>query len=78
LINSVGLELTKAYLQKGWKVIAAVRDPSKMEIEGDVMVVKLEVGEKEDAKNVRPLFIFLLLSFLPAMGMLMEMQLADK
>jgi hypothetical protein len=47
--------LTKAYLEKGWKIIAAVRDPSKMKIEGDVMVVKLEVGEKEDAKKVRPL-----------------------
>jgi putative NADH-flavin reductase len=49
----VGLELTKAYLEKGWKVIAAVRDPSKMKVEGDVMVVKLEVGEKGDAKKVR-------------------------
>jgi putative NADH-flavin reductase len=50
----VGLELTKAYLEKRWKVIAAVRDPSKMKQEGDMMVVKLEVGEKEDAKKVRP------------------------
>jgi hypothetical protein len=41
-------------LEKGWKVIAAVRDPSKMKIEGEVMVVKLEVGEKEDAKKVSP------------------------
>jgi len=56
----VGLELTKAYLEKGCKVIAAVRDPSKMDIKGDVMVVKLEVGEKEDAKKVRPLSIFTL------------------
>jgi putative NADH-flavin reductase len=53
----VGLELTKAYLEKGWKVIAAVRDPSKMKIEGDVMVVKLEVGEKEDAKKVSHLLL---------------------
>jgi hypothetical protein len=53
LINRVGLELTKAYLGKGWKVIAAVRDPSKMpKIEGDMVVIKLEVGEKEDAKKV--------------------------
>jgi putative NADH-flavin reductase len=49
--------LTKAYLEKGWKVIAAVRDPSKMKIEGDVMVVKLEVGEKEDAKKVSHLLL---------------------
>jgi uncharacterized protein YbjT (DUF2867 family) len=46
--------LTKAYLEKGWKVIAAVRDPSKMpKVEGEVVVVRLEVGEKEDAKKVR-------------------------
>jgi putative NADH-flavin reductase len=63
LTNRVGLELTKAYLEKGWKVIAAVRDPSKMKKEGDMMVVKLEVGEKEDAKKVRPLFIFTLSRF---------------
>ena len=61
----VGLELTKAYLEKGWKVIAAVRDPSKMDIKGDVMVVKLEVGEKEDAKKVRSLSIFFFLYSLP-------------
>jgi norsolorinic acid ketoreductase len=47
--------LTKAYLEKGWKVIAAVRDPKKMPDlkEGEVVVVKLDVGEKEDAKKVR-------------------------
>jgi len=45
--------LTKAYLDKGWKVIAAVRDTSKMpKVEGDIVVVRLEVGEKEDAKKV--------------------------
>lgn len=60
----MGLELTKAYLEKGWKVIAAVRDPSKMKVDGDVMVVKLEVGEKEDAKKVRPLSVFTLLFLL--------------
>ena len=34
-------------------MIAAVRDTSKMpKVDGDIVVVKLEVGEKEDAKNV--------------------------
>jgi hypothetical protein len=48
------LELTKAYLEKGWKVIAAVRDTKKMpDVKGEVVVVKLDSGEKEDAKKVR-------------------------
>lgn len=47
------MELTKAYLEKGWKVIAAIRDPNSMpKLEGDVVTVKLDAGEKEDAKNV--------------------------
>lgn len=49
------MELTKAYLEKGWKVIAAVRDTKKMpdlQGEGEVVVVKLDSGEKEDAKKV--------------------------
>jgi hypothetical protein len=53
LIIRVGLELTKAYLSKGWKVIAGVRDPKKMpDLEGEIVVVKLDAGEKEDAKKV--------------------------
>ena len=59
--------MTKAYLDKGWKVIAAVRDTSKMpKVEGDIVVVKLEVGEKEDAKKVCLLsaFVFRLTSVL--------------
>ena len=33
--------------------MAAVRDPSTMpEVRGEVVIVKLDVGEKEDAKNV--------------------------
>lgn len=60
----VGLELTKAYLQKGWKVVATARDVSKMpKVEGDIVVVKLEVGEKGDAKKVRPL-LYLFLSLI--------------
>lgn len=49
----VGLELTKAYIQKGWKVIAAVRDPKSMpKTEGwEVVVIKLDAGEKEDARK---------------------------
>ena len=49
----VGLELTKAYIQKGWKVIAAVRDPKSMPKTegGEVVVIKLDAGEKEDAKK---------------------------
>jgi short-subunit dehydrogenase involved in D-alanine esterification of teichoic acids len=54
LILRVGLELTKAYLEKGWKVIAAVRDTKKMpDVKGEMVVVKLDSGEKEDAKKVR-------------------------
>lgn len=56
-LRRVGLELTKAYLEKGWKVIAAVRDPKSMpKLEkGEVVVVKLDAGEKDDAKKVRTL-----------------------
>lgn len=58
--------MTKAYLEKGWRVIATVRDTSKMpKLEGDIMIVKLEVGEKDDAKKVRSFrfssFLFLIL-----------------
>lgn len=48
--------MTKAYLEKGWKVIAAVRDPKSMPKldQGEVVVVKLDAGEKDDAKKVCP------------------------
>jgi hypothetical protein len=49
--------LTNAYLEKGWKVIAAIRDPKKMpstEGKGEVVVVKYDAGEKDDAKKVSP------------------------
>lgn len=55
------MELTKAYLEKGWKVIAAVRDTNKMpdlQGEGEVVVVKLDSGEKEDAKKASPPCLF--------------------
>lgn len=52
----VGLQLTRAYLADGWRVIAAVRDPASMppldDLEGEMVVVKLDVGEKEAAKKV--------------------------
>lgn len=56
LIDRIGLELTKAYIKKGWRVIAAVRTPHTMlETEGgEVVVVKLDVGDKKDAKTVCP------------------------
>jgi NAD(P)-dependent dehydrogenase (short-subunit alcohol dehydrogenase family) len=57
-MSSIGFQLTEAYIEKGWRVIAAVRDVSKMlEVRGEVVVVKLDAGEKEDAKNVRPLHL---------------------
>jgi uncharacterized protein YbjT (DUF2867 family) len=51
--------LAKAYIEKGWRVIAAVRDPNKMpEVGGgEVVVVKLDAGEKEDAKKVRSMTV---------------------
>jgi hypothetical protein len=50
--------LAKAYIEKGWRVIAAVRDPSTMpEVREEVVVVKLDAGVKEDAKNVRHLHL---------------------
>jgi hypothetical protein len=50
--------LTKAYIEKGWRVIAAVRDPSTMpEVRREVVVVKLDAGEKEDAKKVRSMTV---------------------
>lgn len=50
--------MTKAYIEKGWRVIAAVRDPNKMsEVGGEVVVVKLDAGEKEDAKKVRSMTV---------------------
>jgi NAD(P)-dependent dehydrogenase (short-subunit alcohol dehydrogenase family) len=59
LIDRIGFELTKAYIQKGWRVIAAVRGPSKMpEVDGgEVVIVKLEAGEKEGARKVRHLHL---------------------
>lgn len=49
--------MTKAYLEKGWKVIAAVRDPKSMpKLDGgEVVTIKLDAGEKEDARKVRHL-----------------------
>jgi len=50
--RGVGLELTKAYLAKGYQVIAAVRDVSKMpKIEGKVVVVKLDSGTENGASE---------------------------
>lgn len=48
--RGIGLELTKAYLAKGYQVIAAVRDVSKMpKIDGKVVVIKLDSGTTDGA-----------------------------
>lgn len=60
---SLGLEFTKLYVEKGWKVIAAVRTPSSFpKMEGDVKVVKYDAGSLTDAGDVS--FLLSLASFL--------------
>ncbi|WVW78548.1 hypothetical protein I302_100504 [Kwoniella bestiolae CBS 10118] len=49
--RGLGSGLTQEYSQKGWKVIAAVRDPSTMTSVEGVCVVKLDAGELDDAKD---------------------------
>ncbi|GFZ47616.1 LOW QUALITY PROTEIN: hypothetical protein JCM24511_05360 [Saitozyma sp. JCM 24511] len=49
--RGIGLALTKAYAEKGYKVFAAVRDPGKMEAVNGVLVVKLDQGTLGDAKE---------------------------
>ncbi|TYJ58963.1 hypothetical protein B9479_000402 [Cryptococcus floricola] len=47
--RGVGLGVAKVYLEKGWQVVAAVRDPSKMpKLEGDVVVVKIDSESNTD------------------------------
>ncbi|WVQ81967.1 hypothetical protein IAT38_004094 [Cryptococcus sp. DSM 104549] len=50
--RGVGLGFAKVYLQKGWTVIAAVRDLSKLpKLEGKVIPVKIDSSSLTDAKE---------------------------
>jgi len=51
---SIGLAYVEAYAEKGYKVIAAVRDTSKMPTTKakDVIVIKLDSASLSDAKEV--------------------------
>ncbi|WVQ81966.1 hypothetical protein IAT38_004093 [Cryptococcus sp. DSM 104549] len=49
--RGIGLGLAKVYLQNGWTVVAAVRDPSKLELEGKVIPVKIDASSVTDAKE---------------------------
>jgi len=46
------LALVKEYAERGWEVIAAVRDVSKMERIHGVRVVKISSDSRTDAKEV--------------------------
>jgi NAD(P)-dependent dehydrogenase (short-subunit alcohol dehydrogenase family) len=50
--RGIGLALVKAFVAKGYQVIAAVRDPAKMETVEGVIVLKLESASPDDAKAV--------------------------
>ncbi|WVQ75609.1 hypothetical protein IAR50_005238 [Cryptococcus sp. DSM 104548] len=51
--RGIGNTLAKLYLEQGWRVIAAARDPSKpskpFKLEGDVLVVKIDSASLTDA-----------------------------
>jgi len=54
--RGIGLEFAKRYAERGWTVVAAVRDPSSMpklesKGEGKVVVVKIDAGSTTDAKE---------------------------
>ncbi|WVQ81964.1 hypothetical protein IAT38_004091 [Cryptococcus sp. DSM 104549] len=50
--RGIGLGIAKIYLAKGWTVVAAVRDPSKLpQLEGNVIPVKIEAISLTDAKE---------------------------
>lgn len=54
--RGIGLHLAKLYLEKGYRVVAACRDPSKMPDigGGDKFVsIKLDQSSKTDARQVR-------------------------
>lgn len=46
------LALVKGYREKGWDVIAAVRDPSKMQKLSRVRTIKLDAASRTDANQV--------------------------
>ncbi|TYJ53577.1 hypothetical protein B9479_005782 [Cryptococcus floricola] len=50
--RGIGLEIAKSYLEKGWKVVAAVRDVGKMpKLEGDLLVLKIDAASLTDAQE---------------------------
>ncbi|WVQ81965.1 hypothetical protein IAT38_004092 [Cryptococcus sp. DSM 104549] len=50
--RGIGLGLAKVYLEKGWTVVAAARDLSKLpKLEGTVIPVKIDSGSLTDAKE---------------------------
>ena len=57
----IGARLVTAYVEKGYKVIAAVRDISSIKsdvVDKGVIVVKLDSGTKTGAKEVCPYHCF--------------------
>jgi len=49
--RGIGERLVTAYLEKGYEVIAAVRDPATVTAQKGVTVVKLDAGSLTDAKE---------------------------
>jgi len=49
--RGIGAKLTELYLQRGYTVVAAVRDPATMKPAKDVVVVKLDASSTTDAKE---------------------------
>ncbi|TYJ58950.1 hypothetical protein B9479_000386 [Cryptococcus floricola] len=49
--RGIGRELTKFYLEKGWRVVAAARDPTKVAQEGKVVIVKIDSSIPTDAQE---------------------------
>ncbi|ODN96278.1 hypothetical protein I350_08291 [Cryptococcus amylolentus CBS 6273] len=49
--RGVGRALTKFYLGKGWRVVAAARDPTKVPQEDNAVIVKIDSDSLTDAKE---------------------------
>ncbi|TYJ56269.1 hypothetical protein B9479_002954 [Cryptococcus floricola] len=47
----IGRELTRLYLEKGWRVVAAARDPTKVAQEGKVVIIKIDSSSPTDAQE---------------------------
>ena len=65
ILCSIGLAFVHAYAERGWSIIAAVRDPSKMPDIPGIKVIKIEVDSLTDAKSVSRImpslnFVFLI------------------